>query len=143
MALAPVGAEARSRLGIFMNWGQNSEEPLMKTFIAALGVLGLLAGAASAQDATLGKKLYVDNCLRCHGAKGQGGVGKKLVGDAAYWDFDIFKRTVVTGIDDEGKKMKTMPVFGTVGFTKPKGVKPTDPDLMNIQAYLKTFGPAE
>jgi len=105
----------------------------------------LLAGtySAMAQDLAAGKKLFTDNCMRCHGAKGQGGIGKKLVGDAPYWDFDIFKRTVMTGIDDENKKMKTMPVFGTTGFTNPKGVIPTDADLQNIQAYTKTFGPAE
>jgi len=114
-------------------------------------ILCTLAGAAlcafarvaAAEDVDQGKKLYVDNCQKCHGTKGQGGVGKKLEGDAAYWDFDIFKRTVMTGIDDEGKKMKTMPVFGNVGLFNPKGVKPTDADLHNIQAYLKTFGPAE
>ena len=105
----------------------------------------LLAGTqfGMAQDLAAGKKLFTDNCMRCHGAKGQGGIGKKLVGDAPYWDFDIFKRTVMTGIDDENKKMKTMPVFGTTGFTNPKGVIPTDADLQNIQAYTKTFGPAE
>ena len=112
-----------------------------------LGIASLLtllaAPIAWAQDAAAGKTLYVDNCQRCHGAKGQGGVGKKLAGDAAYWDFAIFKRTVVEGIDDENKQMKTMPVFGKVGFTKPKGKTPDDSDLQNLQAYLKTFGPAE
>lgn len=98
---------------------------------------------AQAADAAIGKTLYVDNCQRCHGVKGQGGVGKKLAGDAAYWDFPIFKRTVMTGIDDENKQMKTMPVFGKTGFTKPKGKIPEDADLENLQAYLKTFGPAE
>lgn len=98
---------------------------------------------AWASDAAVGKVLYVDNCQRCHGAKGQGGIGKKLAGDAAYWDFAIFKRTVMTGIDDENKQMKTMPVFGKTGLTKPKGKIPDDTDLANIQAYLKTFGPAE
>jgi mono/diheme cytochrome c family protein len=105
--------------------------------------LAIAAQGALAADVGAGKTLYLDNCLRCHGAKGQGGVGKKLEGDAAYWDFDIFKRTVMTGIDDEGKKMKTMPVFGQVGLTKPKGAIPSDTDLQNIQAYLKTFGPPE
>jgi mono/diheme cytochrome c family protein len=103
----------------------------------------LLAKGALAQDAAAGKILYVDNCQSCHGAHGQGGVGKKLEGDAAYWDFNIFKRTVDEGIDDENKKMKTMPVFGHTGLTKPKGKIPEDSDLRNIQAYLKTFGPAE
>jgi hypothetical protein len=39
--------------------------------------------------------------------------------------------------------MKIMPVFGNVGFTKPMGVTPSDVDLQNIQAYLKTLGSAE
>jgi mono/diheme cytochrome c family protein len=111
--------------------------------IVAATLIGLSAHAAMAEDIVAGKKLFTDNCVRCHGATGQGGIGKKLEGDAAYWDFDIFKRTVMTGIDDENKKMKTMPVFGTTGFTNPKGVIPTDPNLQNIQAYLKTFGPPE
>jgi len=112
-------------------------------FPLAGAALCALTQLATAEDVDAGKKLYVDNCQKCHGNKGQGGVGKKLEGDAAYWDFDIFKRTVMTGIDDEGKKMKTMPVFGNVGLSKPKGAKPTDDDLQDIQAYLKTFGPPE
>jgi mono/diheme cytochrome c family protein len=91
----------------------------------------------------VGKKLYVDNCLRCHGSKGQGAVGKKLAGDAAYWDFYIFKRTIMEGIDDENKRLKIMPVWGKTGFDKPKGEIPTDSELQDLQAYLKTFGPAE
>ena len=39
--------------------------------------------------------------------------------------------------------MKIMPVFGKVGLVKPHGVVPGDGDLENLQAYLKTFGPAE
>lgn len=118
-----------------------------KTWLKSLSSMALIAlaafaHAAVAQDVAIGKKLFVDNCQRCHGAKGQGGVGKKLAGDAAYWDFDIFKRTVMTGIDDEGKKMKIMPL-GKIGFTNPKGAMPSDSDLQNIQAYLKTFGPPE
>ena len=47
------------------------------------------------------------------------------------------------GIDDENKHMKVMPVWGKTGFVKPKGEIPTDAELQDIQAYLKTFGPAE
>ena len=110
---------------------------------AAAAVLVAVAGTAWAEDLTAGKQLFTDNCQRCHGAHGQGGVGKKLEGDAAYWDFAIFKRAVMTGIDDEGKKMKVMPVFGKTGFTRPAAAIPADADLQNIQAYLKTFGPPE
>ena len=114
-------------------------------FVAIAAVLAVATAQANAAtpDLGAGKKLYTDNCMRCHGNKGQGAVGKKLAGDAAYWDFDIFKRTVMTGIDDEGKKMKIMPVWGKTGFDKPKGEMPTDDELQNIQAYLKTFGPAD
>lgn len=101
------------------------------------------ASQALAEDLVVGKKLYVDNCQRCHGSKGGGGIGKKLEGDAAYWDFPIFKRTLMEGIDDENKHMKIMPVWGKTGFDKPKGEIPTDAELQDIQAYLKTFGPAE
>ena len=117
----------------------------MKAVLTSLAVAALLActQAAVAQDVAAGKKLFTDNCVRCHGAKGQGWVGKKLAGDAAYWDFPVFQRAVMTGIDDEGKKLKVMPVFEVTGFINPKGVMPTDHDLENIQAYLKTFGPPE
>jgi hypothetical protein len=34
-----------------------------------------------------------------------------------------------------------MPRFGKIGLAKPNGVIPTDADLENVLAYLKTFGP--
>lgn len=98
---------------------------------------------ARSADVGAGRTLYRNNCMRCHGAKGQGGVGKRLAGDAAYWDFSIFKRTVMVGIDDEGKQMKIMPVWGKTGLVKPHGEIPTDAELHDLQAYLKTFGPPE
>lgn len=111
------------------------------TFGCLMGLLLPSVVAHAAIDTAAGKRLYVDNCRRCHGAKAQGDIGKKLAGDAAYWDFDVFKRTVLTGIDDEGHTMKTeMPRWGTTGFAKPAGVKPSDDDLKNIQAYLRTLG---
>jgi mono/diheme cytochrome c family protein len=118
---------------------------MRKCLWLSVAVLAGLAGAAHADgDVPAGKRLYVDNCLRCHGNKGQGGVGAKLRGDSAYWDLATFKKAVLTGIDDEGKQLKpVMPRWGKVGLDKPKGAIPTDRDLSNIQAYLKTFGPKE
>ena len=116
---------------------------LAAAFLFCLTPYFALTTSASAADSAAGKTLYVDNCQRCHGPKGQGGIGKKLEGDAAYWDFPIFKRTVIEGIDDENKKLKVMPVFGKVGLFNPQGHVPTDDELQDIQAYLKTFGPAE
>jgi mono/diheme cytochrome c family protein len=113
--------------------------------VLAVAILGVVCAArpAFAVDIAAGTKLYVNNCQRCHGDKGQGGVGKKLAGDAGYWDFPVFKRTVIEGIDDENKKLKIMPVFGKVGLFNPQGHVPTDDELQDVQAYLKTFGPAE
>jgi mono/diheme cytochrome c family protein len=114
-----------------------------KMLLLAAALVIASASQALAEDLVVGKKLYVDNCQRCHGATGGGGIGKRLKGDAAYWDFPIFKRTLMEGIDDENKHMKIMPVWGKTGFVKPKGEIPTDAELQDIQAYLKTFGPAE
>lgn len=125
-----------------LNWNWRIVMNRLSIAIAAALVI-VWAQGAFADDLAGGKKIYTDNCQRCHGNSGQGAIGKKLVGDAAYWDFAIFKRTVMDGVDDEGKKMKVMPVWGKTGLDKPKGEMMTDVQLEDLQTYLKTFGPAE
>ena len=111
-------------------------------FAFAAVVICAVAQTAAAQDVATGQKLFADNCVRCHGNKGQGGIGLKLAGDAAYWDFNNFKRAVLAGVDDQGKSLKSiMPRFGNVGLTKPKGDVPNETQLKSIQAYLVTFAP--
>jgi hypothetical protein len=66
----------------------------------------------------------------------------KLAGDAAYWDFDAFKKAVLIGVDDAGKPLrKPIPLFGTVGPTVPKVEIPTEDELRNIQTCLATLAP--
>jgi mono/diheme cytochrome c family protein len=125
----------------------------MHRFLISVATISLIASAGAAfaaEDVDAGKQLYTDNCALCHGDKAQGMKlkgqpvdGKKLAGDAAYWEFPVFKKAVVEGVDDQGRTMKVMPVFGKTGFIKPKAQMPTDADLQNVQAYLKTLGPAE
>ena len=111
-------------------------------FAFAAVTISAFAHTAIAQELTTGQKLFADNCVRCHGNKGQGGIGLKLAGDAAYWDFDNFKRAVLMGVDDQGKRLKPiMPVFSKVGLAKPKGDVPNDTQLKSIQAYLVTLAP--
>jgi mono/diheme cytochrome c family protein len=119
----------------------------MKAFICLTSVV-LLASSVSlaadskmatmkAGDAKLGKVIFSNNCQGCHGDKAQGGVGPKLAGEVGSWKFDIFKRALMKGIDDHGKALKApMPNFSQVGFG---GKKPTDKQLMDLHAYLKTF----
>ena len=111
--------------------------------------IGWAAAEQPSGNPTVGKMLAT-SCMSCHGEKAQGAnikgqkiVGKKLAGDSAYWEPAVFKRAVLEGIDDQKRKMKIMPVFGKTGFLNPKGQVPTDTDIQNIQAYLKTLGPAE
>ena len=124
----------------------------MHKLLISVATVSLIASAEAsfAEDVEAGKQLYTNNCALCHGdkaqgmeLKGQAAPGKKLAGDAAYWDFPIFKRSVIEGLDDQGKQLKVMPVFGKTGFMNPKGQIPTDADLQNIQAYLKSLGPAQ
>ena len=104
-----------------------------------------------AADLQAGADLFNDNCAICHGGKGEGYPKevvpdgavriKKLAGDSAYWDFAVFKKAVVDGKDDHDRPMRVMPVFGKTGLYEPPGQMLTDDDLMNIQAYMQTFGP--
>ncbi len=113
------------------------------TIVAVVGLTGYVS-SAMADDAAAGKVLYQNNCLACHGDKGQGGVGKKLAGDAAYWTFAVFKKAVNEGIDDKNRQMKPiMPIFGKVGLQDAPSKPPSDDNLKNIQAYLQTFGPKQ
>jgi mono/diheme cytochrome c family protein len=125
---------------------------MMKCLVAAV-TLTLGATPLFAQDVAAGGDLYNDNCAVCHGNKGEGYSKevvpdgavriKKLAGDSAYWDYAVFKAAVADGMDDHGKPMRIMPVFGKTGYYTPAGQIPTDDDLKNIQAYMQTLGPKE
>ena len=98
---------------------------MRRVLLVTIGLLGGLTAHAFAEDLDAGKTLYAANCQKCHGANGQGGIGKKLVGDATKWEFAAFKNAVLNGLDDEGHKLKQpMPLFGKVGLTDPKGKVP-------------------
>jgi cytochrome c5 len=80
--------------------------------LAFICIVGLTPAAQAANDLTLGKQLYIDNCQRCHGATAGGGLGLKLRGDAADWSFARSQRAVMTGYNDENKKMRAVCRFG-------------------------------
>ena len=84
-----------------------------------------------------GKALYQDNCASCHGAKGQGANGPRLVGDASKWSARLFERAVLSGIDDHGKPLKSaMPHWQNASLKSDHGVAPTRAEIKAIQHYL-------
>ncbi|MER3482697.1 MAG: cytochrome C [Meiothermus sp.] len=112
----------------------------MKTIFWAIctALIAVWAWAAPAANQA-GAKLYAANCQGCHGvgAGGVNGVGPVLKGEVAGWKFELFKRAVLTGVNDAGETMNpAMPHFAKKGFA---GKTPTDAQLREIQAYLKSL----
>jgi mono/diheme cytochrome c family protein len=85
-----------------------------------------------------GKTIFSDNCVSCHGDKGQGASGPKLVGDASKWSRKNFQRAVLSGVDDNGKPLKSpMPHWKEVGFHNAPGKPPSLAEINAIQDYLR------
>lgn len=106
-----------------------------------LWVVTLMIAAVvyAAPNAANGQTIYTTYCQGCHapGAVGVQGVGPALKGDVANWKFEEFKAAVLTGVNNKGAALKPMmPRWGTTGFG---GKKPTDAQLEDLQAYLKSL----
>ena len=56
-------------------------------FGSALIALAVFPLFASAEETRTGEQIYKQMCSRCHGAKGEGGVGPKLAGGEAKLTF--------------------------------------------------------
>jgi mono/diheme cytochrome c family protein len=54
---------------------------------ATLAPPSLAGSVVPAADIARGKQLFAQNCAVCHGAKGQGGEGPRLIGEASRKDF--------------------------------------------------------
>lgn len=99
----------------------------------------LVSLAVAAPNTKLGGAIYTSNCAGCHGAKAQGQVGPNLH-EAAGWSYALFKRAMLKAVDDKGVALKPpMPVWGKIGFKGDNGKAPTDAEMQNLQAYLKTL----
>ncbi|MDA7088170.1 cytochrome c [Pseudomonas sp. SA3-5] len=87
-----------------------------------------------------GEALYRDNCASCHGDKGQGGVGMRLVGDSSTWPEELFQRAVFEGLDDEGKPLEsTMPHWQDRSFSADEGAPPSAAEVTAIYHYLRSL----
>jgi mono/diheme cytochrome c family protein len=93
----------------------------------ALESLAILRDSWPMGDAELGEELYQTTCSGCHGADGQGGVGKKLKPSDYIQEStnaEIFAFTVV------GREGTAMRGFGDVL---------TEEELANVIAFLRTW----
>lgn len=109
----------------------------MKTAWFALTALFLCTSAMAAPPN--GEALFQANCAVCHGQHGEGGSAPKLAGDASEWKPKLFERAVLSGIDDQGKPLKTpMPHWKNASFASDSGTAPTKTEVDAIQHYLRT-----
>lgn len=110
--------------------------------LAALGLIGALVLAAPTGNVANGNTLYTQNCMGCHGAAGAGGLGPALAGaksNIPKWSFEVFKKTLMTGVDDTGRTLKApMPVWSKTNL-RPSGKPPTDQELADMLAYFKSI----
>jgi cytochrome c oxidase cbb3-type subunit 3 len=95
-----------------------------------------------------GQKIYTDNCVACHGAKGEGGVGPNLTDE--YWIHggkinDVFK-TVKYGWPANGMKswqadFSSMQIAQVVCYVKSlKGSNPENPKAPQGEIYNEDGG---
>lgn len=83
--------------------------------VAAAGVLVAASGFAQAQapipdmetQMAEGAELYADNCVACHGANGEGGIGFRLDGNPVLQSAGGVAGMIITGYLEHG-----MPPFG-------------------------------
>ncbi|PYE54761.1 mono/diheme cytochrome c family protein [Deinococcus yavapaiensis KR-236] len=89
-----------------------------------------------------GKTYYESNCQGCHGEKGQGVVGPRLVGPDApsSWDVGKLRKVLVQYIDPDSNQplQPPMPNYSQTNLI-PKGGPASDADVADILAYLKTL----
>jgi mono/diheme cytochrome c family protein len=112
--------------------------------VSIMGVVTLLSVAtavlvapAFGADLAIGKSIYGDKCLKCHGEKGRGD-GRKAA-DLEKKPADYTDKAKMAKFTDEDLKKavkegkKPMPAFGK---------KLTDEQIDNVIAYIRTFAGA-
>ena len=120
----------------------------MKTALAALAILGAGAGAASAQDAAAGEKIFA-KCMACHqigeGAKNAVGpvlnglIGRKTGSIEGYSYSEANKDSGLTWDDATFKEYIRNPKAKVPGTKMVFAGLQKDEDVDNILAFLKQY----
>jgi mono/diheme cytochrome c family protein len=100
----------------------------------SLAVSACGGGSSSSSSATTvasgvdGRAVYANNCARCHGTTGQGGVGPKLSAPALKKQFADIRTQILFVSQGSG----VMPAFGTT-------LSPSE--IQAVVAYTRTLNP--
>lgn len=84
----------------------SARRSLRLAVLAAVAVLALGACSDDGGGEGLGGETYSRSCASCHGQKGQGGIGKSLIGIADRYTPEEHRDIVVNGTDGD------MPALG-------------------------------
>lgn len=106
----------------------------MKRLALTAALLPMLTCAQAAPSSFNAATFFAATCASCHGSKAQGVVGPSLKG-AAGWKYDLFKRTLLKGVNKQGKPL-SQPHYGKGSFM---GTPPSEAQLKQLQTYLKTL----
>jgi mono/diheme cytochrome c family protein len=104
--------------------------------VAVAGVIGLMVGDASAQDA---KAIYAKECAKCHGdsGAGDGAMGQKMKDKPHDWT----KGAGLSGMDDAKIAESISKGGGAVGKSKamPAYPKLSEAEVKALVAHVKSF----
>ncbi|MBM3218014.1 MAG: cytochrome c [Candidatus Rokubacteria bacterium] len=109
---------------------------LTAALVAVVGIMGLSAGDASAQDA---KAIYAKECAKCHGdsGAGDGAMGQKLKDKPSDWT----KGAGLSGLDDAKLAESIAKGGGAIGKSKamPAYPKLSDAEVKALVAHVKSL----
>ena len=109
---------------------------LTAAVVAVAGIIGLMVGDASAQDA---KAIYAKECAKCHGdsGAGDGAMGQKLKDKPSDWT----KGAGLSGLDDAKLAESISKGGGAIGKSKamPAYPKLSEAEVKALVAHVKSL----
>lgn len=109
-----IGPTQAEELALEIAQAEAEAEAREQALLAAGGGLTDESLASMVEDAAVvarGKEVYMQNCLACHGANGEGTVGPNLTDD--YW-INGHRPTDIHGVIADGRLAKGMPAWKSV-----------------------------
>ncbi len=106
-----IGDTAAESLALDLQRAEAAARAREEKMAAGLSDASLLAMAADHAVLARGKEVFAQNCLACHGARGEGAVGPNLTDE--YW-INGHRPTEIHGVISDGRLAKGMPSWKAV-----------------------------